>query len=139
MISQIEASREVSKKLPGLVTFVRAEPIFNWNSRGVPGISGFDFRIFGGLRYTFNKTATSVAMDQLRKQLQKSAVPPPPEQQEKEPEPQNKKEPSSEENSTPENPPKKEPPSSSQIEQQSNDIAKSRESEEPLATTAEKN
>lgn len=73
MISQIEASREVSKKVPGLVTFVRAEPIFNWNSRGVPGISGFDFRIFGGLRYSFNKAATSVAVDQLRKQLQKSA------------------------------------------------------------------
>lgn len=76
MISQIEAAREVSKKIPGLVTFVRAEPIFNWNSRGVPGISGFDFRIFGGIRYTFNKSATSVAMDQLRKQLQKSAEPP---------------------------------------------------------------
>jgi hypothetical protein len=75
MISQIEASREVSKKIPGLVTFVRAEPIFNWNSRGVPGISGFDFRIFGGLRYSFNKAATSVAVDQLRKQLQKSETP----------------------------------------------------------------
>jgi len=139
MISQIEASREVSKKLPGLVTFVRAEPIFNWNSRGVPGISGFDFRIFGGLRYTFNKSATSVAMDQLRKQLQKSTVPPSPEQQEKEPEPQHKKEPSSEENSSSENPPEKGLPSSSQIEQQDNDSAKSIESEEPLTATAENN
>ncbi len=135
MISQIEASREVSKKLPGLVTFVRAEPIFNWNSRGVPGISGFDFRIFGGLRYSFNKSATSVAMEQLRKQLQKSAVPPPPEQPEKEPESQNKKE----QNSLPENTPEKVPPSSSQIEQQNNDSAKSIVTEEPLTATAENN
>lgn len=135
MISQIEASREVSKKLPGLVTFVRAEPIFNWNSRGVPGISGFDFRIFGGLRYSFNKAATSVAMEQLRKQLQKSAVPPPPEQPEKEPESQNKKE----QNSLPENTPEKVPPSSSQIEQQNNDSAKSIVTDEPLTATAENN
>lgn len=78
MIMQIEASRQISKKLPGLVAFTRAEPVFNWGSRGVPGISGFDFRIFGGLRYTFNKSATSVAMDQLRKQLKGSALPTPP-------------------------------------------------------------
>jgi len=133
MISQIEASREVSKKLPGLVTFVRAEPIFNWNSRGVPGISGFDFRIFGGLRYTFNKSATSVAMDQLRKQLQKSSVPPPA-TKENETEKQNKTEPSSEENST-----ENGPPSSSQTEQQNSHTAKSADSEETLTSTAENN
>lgn len=76
MIAQLEIARQVSKKVPGLVTFVRAEPVFNWASRGLPGISGFDFRIFGGLRYSFNKTATNVAMDQLRKQLKESALPP---------------------------------------------------------------
>lgn len=147
MISQIEASREVSKKLPGLVTFVRAEPIFNWNSRGVPGISGFDFRIFGGLRYTFNKSATSVAMDQLRKQLQKSSVPPPPEPDESEAEKQNKTEPSPPEASPKDNIPKENtpkenstetlPPSSSQAVQQFGEIAKSESNEESLTAPAE--
>ena len=76
MIPQLEVARQVSKKVPGLVTFVRAEPVFNWQSRSTPGISGFDFRIFGGLRYSFNKAATNTAMDTLRKQLNQSALPP---------------------------------------------------------------
>jgi hypothetical protein len=77
MIVQAEVSRQVSKKIPGLVTFVRAEPVWNWQSRSVPGISGFDFRIFGGLRYTLNKTATNASMDNLRKQLKQSTSLPP--------------------------------------------------------------
>lgn len=77
MIVQGEVSRQVSKKIPGLVTFVRAEPVWNWQGRSRPGISGFDFRIFGGLRYSLNKTATSSTMDNLRKQLKQSkAIPP---------------------------------------------------------------
>lgn len=76
MIPQFEVNRQVSKKVPGLVTFVRAEPVFNWQGRSVPGISGFDFRIFGGLRYSFNKAATNTAMDTLRKQLKESDLPP---------------------------------------------------------------
>lgn len=138
MIAQIEASREVSKKLPGLVTFVRAEPIFNWNSRGVQGISGFDFRIFGGLRYTFNKSATSVAMDQLRKQLQKSSVPPLAEPDEKETETKNKSEPSLKEPTLPENSTETVPPSSSLIEQHNPDIAKSEGDEESAAPSENK-
>lgn len=137
MISQIEAAREVSKKLPGLVTFIRAEPIFNWNSRGVPGISGFDFRIFGGLRYSFNKSATSVAMDQLRKQLQKSSVPPLPEPGESETDKQNKTQPSPLESSPKENSTETLPPSSSQTVQQFGDIAKAESNEESLTAPAE--
>lgn len=76
MIPQLEVARQVHKKMPGLVTFVRAEPVFNWASRSVPGISGFDFRIFTGLRYSFNKSATDTAMENLRKQLNQSALPP---------------------------------------------------------------
>ncbi len=77
MIVQGEVSRQVSKKIPGLVTFVRAEPVWNWQGRSLPGISGFDFRIFGGLRYSLNKTATNSSMDNLRKQLKQSkAIPP---------------------------------------------------------------
>jgi len=77
MISQFEAARQVSKKVPGLVAFARAEPIWNWQSRSYPGISGFDFRIYGGLRYSFNKAATNTAMDLLRRQLQDSQPVPP--------------------------------------------------------------
>lgn len=77
MIVQGEVSRQVSKRIPGLVTFVRAEPVWNWQGRSRPGISGFDFRIFGGLRYSLNKAATSSSMDNLRKQLKQSkAIPP---------------------------------------------------------------
>lgn len=73
MICQLEVSRAISKKIPGLVAFVRSEPIWNWESRGVRGLSGFDHRIFTGIRYSLNKTATSAAMDNLRKQLQESS------------------------------------------------------------------
>lgn len=77
MITQIETTRALSPKLPGMVAFVRGEPIFNWAGRNVPGISGFDFRIFGGLRYSFNKSATKGGMDMLRKQLKESEGPAP--------------------------------------------------------------
>ncbi|MBP7861449.1 hypothetical protein KA183_07190 [bacterium] len=73
MICQFETSRTISKKIPGLVAFVRSEPIWNWDSRGVRGLSGFDHRIFTGLRYSLNKTATSAAMNKLREQLQESS------------------------------------------------------------------
>ncbi len=73
MISDVEVSRQISKKMPGLVSFVRAEPIWNWWSHGRPGLSGFDFRLFTGLRYTFNKPSYYSQYSKLKKQIEQEA------------------------------------------------------------------
>ena len=69
MILDFEVSHPVSRRIPGVVAFVRAEPIFNWRSQKVPGQSGYDFRLYGGLRFTISKPAYNAQIDQLRKQL----------------------------------------------------------------------
>jgi hypothetical protein len=72
IIADFEVSHPVSSRLPGLVAFLRAEPIWNWASRGVPGISGYDFRLFGGLRYTLVKPAYHTSIRKLKQQLKES-------------------------------------------------------------------
>jgi len=69
MITDIEINHPVSKKFPSLLAFVRAEPIWNWDSHKAPGISGFDFRLYGGLRLSINKPSYYAAMDDMHKQL----------------------------------------------------------------------
>ena len=68
IIVDFEISHPVPK-LPALATFIRAEPIFNWNSHGLQGISGFDFRLFGGIRLTVAKPAYQSSMQTLKQQL----------------------------------------------------------------------
>ena len=72
MIGDMEINRPVVKHMPSLVAFVRAEPIWNWDSHKAPGLSGFDFRLYGGLRFTMNKPSYYGAMDTLRKQIMES-------------------------------------------------------------------
>lgn len=70
VICDFELSRPLSRKhLPGLDVFVRAEPIWNWQGKSQPGLSGFDFRIFGGLRASIVKPAVYSQLQYLRKQL----------------------------------------------------------------------
>jgi hypothetical protein len=80
MITDIEINRPIFKRFPALVGFVRAEPIWNWKSAKAPGLSGFDFRFFVGMRLNLNKPAYNASMDNLRKQIIDSennqAVPP---------------------------------------------------------------
>lgn len=71
MVADFELYRPVSKMLPNLVAFLRAEPIWNWNSHRQVGFSGFDFRLYTGLRLVISKPAYSDSIKQLRKQLQK--------------------------------------------------------------------
>lgn len=71
MISSFELNRPISKKVPGTVAFFRAEPIWNFGSNNVPGLSGFDFRIFGGIRMSVIKPSYYAQVDRLRKQLDK--------------------------------------------------------------------
>lgn len=75
MISDFEASHPISKKIPSLVAFVRAEPIFNWASRSVPGLSGFDFRLFSGIRWNISKNAYDTELTKLRKYLKDGGDP----------------------------------------------------------------
>lgn len=73
IICDFELARPVSRKrLPGVDMFVRAEPIWNWGAHGAPGLSGFDFRIFSGLRLTVAKPSIYPQMEYLRKQLREA-------------------------------------------------------------------
>jgi hypothetical protein len=69
MISDFEISHPVINKIPGLVAFVRVEPVWNWSSHKQTGLSGFDIRVFGGLRLSVNKQSYLASIDNLRQQL----------------------------------------------------------------------
>lgn len=70
MIADFEVNRPIHKKLPGVVAFVRAEPIWNWSSHAFPGLSGFDFRLFSGIRMSVSKPSYSADFNKLREQIQ---------------------------------------------------------------------
>lgn len=72
MISDFEVSRPIYKKFPALVAFVRAEPIWNFDSHRAPGLSGFDFRLFGGMRFTVTKPSYAAQVSKLKEQLLES-------------------------------------------------------------------
>ncbi len=72
MISDFELSRPINKHYPELVTFLRAEPIWNWGAGNQPGLSGFDFRLFGGIRLAFSKPAYNSEIEKLREQILES-------------------------------------------------------------------
>ena len=76
MIADIEVNHPVVKKFPGLLAFVRAEPIWNWDSHKAAGLSGFDFRLYMGLRMSISKPSYYGNMVNMRKQLMKSEQPP---------------------------------------------------------------
>lgn len=69
IISDVEISRPVIRKYPACVAFFRAEPVWNWHSNKAPGLSGFDFRFYGGLRLALNKPAFDEGIEKLRQQL----------------------------------------------------------------------
>lgn len=70
VICDFEASRPLSRRyLPGLDIFMRAEPIWNWQGKSQIGLSGFDFRLFSGLRLSMVKQATDSQLQFLRRQL----------------------------------------------------------------------
>lgn len=75
MIADAEVSRPVLKRMPALQAFVRVEPIWNWDSHRTPGLSGFDVRVFGGLRLSLNKPSYAASIEKLREQLLESERP----------------------------------------------------------------
>ncbi len=72
-VLDFEIARRLSKKMPGLVAFVRAEPIFNFHSNAQTGISGTDFRLFYGLRLAFSKVALTGPMKEFEEELKRSS------------------------------------------------------------------
>jgi len=72
MIADFEINRLITRKIPNLVAFLRAEPIWNWHSGGTPSISGFDFRLYSGIRLTMVKPSYASTMNQLRNELIKN-------------------------------------------------------------------
>jgi hypothetical protein len=56
IIMTFEAGRRIHPRLP-ITAFVRAQPIFNIGANHSPGYSGFNFRIFGGIRAELAKPA----------------------------------------------------------------------------------
>ncbi len=51
-----EVSRQLHRNIP-IAAFVRAEPIFNMGANSSPGLAGFNFRLYGGLRAEISKPA----------------------------------------------------------------------------------
>lgn len=69
IICDFELNRPVSRKVPSLVAFIRAEPVFNFDGQNTPGLIGADFRLFGGLRFAVAKQAYNASIERLRQQL----------------------------------------------------------------------
>ncbi len=69
MISDYEISRPIIAKFPYVVSFIRAEPIWNWHGHRLPGQSGFDFRLYGGIRMAFSKEPFNASVNEMRQQL----------------------------------------------------------------------
>jgi hypothetical protein len=69
MIADLEINHPILKRFPSLLAFVRAEPIYNWSSHKTAGLSGFDFRLYGGLRLTISKPSYSDAINTLKQQI----------------------------------------------------------------------
>lgn len=76
-VLDFEIARRITKKVPGLVAFVRAEPIFNFHSAAAPGLSGTDFRLYYGLRMTFAKPALTPTLEQIQNRLKQEQTAPP--------------------------------------------------------------
>lgn len=90
-ILDFEIARRLFAKLPGLQAFARAEPVYNYHAHDMPGLAGMDFRMYFGLRMSVSKPPLSVALQQIRKQVEElnetekepPAPPPPPAEQTK--------------------------------------------------------
>ncbi|PWT94651.1 MAG: hypothetical protein C5B53_12695 [Candidatus Melainabacteria bacterium] len=68
-VLDFEAARPLTKRLPSLQAFVRAEPVFNFHSKATPGFSGNDFRLFYGLRMSLGKPSLLPINQLVRQQL----------------------------------------------------------------------
>jgi hypothetical protein len=71
MIADFEINHPISSRyLPGVVAFLRAEPVWDWRSGRIPGLSGFDFRLFSGIRLSLSKPSYAPVVDKMRRQIE---------------------------------------------------------------------
>jgi len=77
-ICDFELAKRLFKQLPGLQAFVRAEPIWNFGSHNTPGLAGWDFRFFWGLRMAVGKPPLTAAINLMRQRLEELEGEPPP-------------------------------------------------------------
>lgn len=68
-ISSYEIARPVMQSLKGTTAFLRVEPVWNFGAGPTPGLSGFDCRVIGGLRFSLAKQSYAASINRLRKQL----------------------------------------------------------------------
>jgi len=68
LISDFEIARTISKRIP-MQVLIRAEPVFNFHSNATASLSGFDFRLFYGLRMQMSKPSLLVAKHSIEQQL----------------------------------------------------------------------
>lgn len=71
MVCDFEIDRPLIQDFPGLLVFVRAEPVYNWRSQGTPGLAGMDMRLYYGLRLAAAKPALNDTMELIRKRYLK--------------------------------------------------------------------
>lgn len=76
-VCDLEIDRQIFKNHPGMQAFIRAEPIWNLHSKNAPGFSGFDFRLFYGVRMTVGKVALTEHIQKIKEQLEQQEVLPP--------------------------------------------------------------
>jgi hypothetical protein len=77
-ICDFELARRMFPQVPGLQAFMRAEPIWNFGSHDTPGLAGFDFRFFWGLRMAVGKPPLTAAINLMRQRLEELEGEPPP-------------------------------------------------------------
>lgn len=74
VVCDFEIDRPLYSKIPGLVVFTRAEPVYNFHSKATPGLAGMDFRLYYGIRMAAAKPALNDTIQQIR---QRYSDPPP--------------------------------------------------------------
>lgn len=70
VIGTIDVSRKVDS-IPNLYCFVQGQPIWNFSDKSVPGYSGFNFRLFSGLRMVFDRAPVTPTVRAAWKNIRK--------------------------------------------------------------------
>ncbi len=73
-VLDFEIDKQLFRQVPGLYSFVRAEPVYNFHSGGNLGFSGIDFRLFYGLRYVFGKPPLNSTVNLIREQIKEQEM-----------------------------------------------------------------
>ena len=73
-VLDFEIDKQLFRQVPGLYSFIRAEPVYNFHSGGNLGFSGVDFRLFYGMRYVFGKPPLNSTVNLIREQIKEQEM-----------------------------------------------------------------